>query len=128
MHRRCFIDQKRSVPFICRFYITNELDIKDTTESSSSAAYIEVSLNIDTGGKPTTQLYDKRDDFNSYQHPALTCIWSIYLSTDSICQSLLYIRSFIESGSTIATDRQVDVTGISTVSFNVSVSQVLWPL
>jgi hypothetical protein len=28
----------------------------------------------------------------------------------------------------LTTDRQVDVTGISTVSFDVSVSQVLWPL
>jgi hypothetical protein len=42
----------------------SELEIKDTTESSTSASYLDVLLNIDAGGKLTTQLYDKRDDFN----------------------------------------------------------------
>ena len=42
----------------------SELEIKDTTESSTSASYLDVLLNIDSGGKLTTQLYDKRDDFN----------------------------------------------------------------
>jgi hypothetical protein len=42
----------------------NELEIKDTTESSTSASYLDVLLNIDASGKLTTQLYDKRDDFN----------------------------------------------------------------
>jgi hypothetical protein len=32
-----------------------------------------------------------------YQHPTITCIWRIYPSTDSICKSLLYIRSVFES-------------------------------
>jgi hypothetical protein len=50
----------------------------------------------------------------------------IYLSTDSICKGLLYIRSVFESGWT--NDRKVDVSGISRVSFGFSVSQVLWPL
>jgi hypothetical protein len=35
----------------------NELEIKDTTESSTSASYLDVLLKFD-------QLYDKRDDFN----------------------------------------------------------------
>ena len=42
----------------------SELQIKDTTESSTSASYLDVLLNIDSGGKLTTQLYDKRDDFS----------------------------------------------------------------
>jgi hypothetical protein len=42
----------------------NELEIKDTTESPTSASYWDVLLNIDVGGKLTTQLYDKRDDFD----------------------------------------------------------------
>jgi hypothetical protein len=41
-----------------------ELEIKDTTESSTSASYLDVLLNIDFGGNLTTQLYDKRDDFD----------------------------------------------------------------
>ena len=41
-----------------------ELEIKDTTECSTSASYLDVLLKLDTNGKITTQLYDKRDDFN----------------------------------------------------------------
>jgi hypothetical protein len=42
----------------------SELEIKDITESSTSASCLDVLLNINAGGKLTTQLYDKRDDFN----------------------------------------------------------------
>jgi hypothetical protein len=44
----------------------SEPEIKDTTESSTSnsASYLDVLLNIDAGGKLTTQLYDWQDDFN----------------------------------------------------------------
>jgi hypothetical protein len=77
------------------------------TESS----YLDVLLNIlvDAGGKLTTQLYDKRDDFsftivnfpytcsNIPLSPA-GCIRGIHLSTDSIFKGLLYIRSVFESG------------------------------
>jgi hypothetical protein len=38
--------------------------MKDTTECSTSASYLDVLLKLDTNGKITTQLYDKRDDFN----------------------------------------------------------------
>ena len=41
-----------------------ELDIKDTTESDRSASYLDILLNIDSNGRLTTTLYDKRDDFN----------------------------------------------------------------
>jgi hypothetical protein len=46
------------------FIYPSELDIKDTTESSTSASCLDVLFNIDAGGKLTTQFYDKRDDFN----------------------------------------------------------------
>ena len=42
----------------------SELEIKDTTECSTFASYLDVLLKLDTNGKITTQLYDKRDDFN----------------------------------------------------------------
>jgi hypothetical protein len=42
----------------------SELDINDTTESYTSASYLDVLLNIDAGGKLTTQLYNKQNDFN----------------------------------------------------------------
>ena len=42
----------------------NKLEIKETTESSMSTSYLDTLLNININGKPTTQLYDKRDDFS----------------------------------------------------------------
>ena len=41
-----------------------ELEIKDTTESNTSAAYLDLLLSIGRDGQLRTSLYDKRDDFN----------------------------------------------------------------
>jgi hypothetical protein len=46
-------------------YLTLELEIKkDTTESSTSASYLNVLLNKYASGKLATQLYDKQDDLS----------------------------------------------------------------
>ena len=42
----------------------DELEIKDTTESSTSASYLDLLLSIESDGQLRTSLYDKRDDFN----------------------------------------------------------------
>jgi hypothetical protein len=39
----------------------DELEIKDTTDSAS---YLDILLNIDSNGRLTTPLYDKHDDFH----------------------------------------------------------------
>jgi hypothetical protein len=41
-----------------------ELEIKDNTESDKSASYLDNLLNIDSSGRLTASLYDKRDDFD----------------------------------------------------------------
>ena len=41
-----------------------ELEIKDTTESTTSAFYLDLLLSIGRDGKLHTSIYDKRDDFN----------------------------------------------------------------
>ena len=41
-----------------------ELAIKDTTESNTSASYLDLLLSIGRDGQLHTSLYDKRDDFN----------------------------------------------------------------
>ena len=46
-----------------------ELEIKDTTERTTSASYLDLLLSIGRGGQLHTSIYDKRDDFpflNSY--------------------------------------------------------------
>ena len=41
----------------------NELEIKDTTDTTKSASYLDLHLEIDSRGRLQTKLYDKRDDF-----------------------------------------------------------------
>ena len=41
-----------------------ELEIKDTTDSSTQASYLEILPSIGTDEKLATKLYDKRDDFD----------------------------------------------------------------
>ena len=41
-----------------------ELGIKDTTESNTSASYLDLLLSIVRDGQLRTSLYDKHDDFN----------------------------------------------------------------
>ena len=41
-----------------------ELEIKDTTDTSYSASYLDIFLEYDSKGNLSTKLYDKRDDFS----------------------------------------------------------------
>ena len=41
-----------------------ELEVKDTTESTTSASYLDLLLSIGRDGQLHTSIYDKRDDFN----------------------------------------------------------------
>ena len=41
-----------------------ELEIKDTTDTDTSASYLDLHLEIDSEGRLRTKLYDKRKDFN----------------------------------------------------------------
>ena len=43
-----------------------ELEIKDTTESTTSTSYLDLLLLIGRDGQLHTSIYDKRDDFNFY--------------------------------------------------------------
>ena len=43
-----------------------ELEIKDTTESKTSASYLDFPLSIGKDDQLRTSLSDKRDDFNFY--------------------------------------------------------------
>ena len=72
-----------------------ELDIKDTTESNTSASYFDLLLSIGRDGQLHTSLYDKRDDFNfhirnspflSSNIPIFGRLWRFYLTTHPIRQ------------------------------------------
>jgi hypothetical protein len=76
-----------------------ELEIKDTTYTDISASYLDLHIEIDSEGWLRTKLYDKRDDFNfpMVNFPFIcssTCIWSIYLSVDTIFRGLWLLSGF----------------------------------
>ena len=49
--------------FVDRIYPI-ELEIKDTTDTDTTASYLDLHLEIDSQGRLRTKLYGKRDDFN----------------------------------------------------------------
>ena len=57
------LNNKKFIDYVHRIY-PSELEIKDTTDSSTSAAYLDIFLRRNQQGQLFTKLYDKRDDFN----------------------------------------------------------------
>jgi hypothetical protein len=82
--------------FVDRIYPI-EPEIKDATDIDKSTSYLDLHLEIDSEGRLKIQLYDKRDNFYipivnfpfiCSDIPRSTGIWIIYLSDDTIFQSL----------------------------------------
>jgi hypothetical protein len=40
------------------------LEVKETTDTASSASFLDVYLKFEDSGQLSTKIYDKRDDFN----------------------------------------------------------------
>ena len=84
-----------------------ELEIKDTTESNTSASYLDLLLSIRRNGQLDTSIYDKRDDFNFYgvitnfpflssniqwQHPTDQTVYRTRPFTEFWVVSIEYLR------------------------------------
>jgi hypothetical protein len=41
-----------------------ELEVKETTDTASSASFLDLYLEFDDSGQLSTKIYDKREDFN----------------------------------------------------------------
>ena len=80
--------------FVDRIYPI-ELEIKDTIDTDRTASYLDLHLDIDNEGRLRTKRYDRREYFNFpiVSFP-FTCISSIYLSVDTIFQSLWFLSGF----------------------------------
>ena len=71
-----------------------ELEVKETTDTASSASFLDLYLEFDDSGQISTKIYDKRDDFNfkiiNYkyvqQYTSFSCIWCLNLAIDSLCK------------------------------------------
>ena len=68
-----------------------ELEIKDPTESNTSASYLDLLLSIGRDGQLCTSLYDKRDDFN-FHFTNFPFLSSNILSAPAYC---IFISQFI---------------------------------
>jgi hypothetical protein len=44
-------------------FIPLELEAKETTDTASSASFLDLCLEFDDSGQISTKIYDKRDDF-----------------------------------------------------------------
>jgi hypothetical protein len=45
-------------------FLPPELEVKETTDTASSASFLDLYLEFDDSGQLSTKIYDKRDDFN----------------------------------------------------------------
>jgi hypothetical protein len=57
------LNNSRYGDFVDRIYPI-ELEIKDTTNTDTSASYLDLHLGIDSERRLRTKLYDNRDNFN----------------------------------------------------------------
>ena len=57
------INNSRFVEFLPLIY-PPELEVKETTDTASSASFLDLYLEFDDRGQLSTKIYDKRDDFN----------------------------------------------------------------
>ena len=57
------INNSRFAEFLSLIY-PPELEVKETTDTASSASFLDLFLEFDDSGQLSTKIYDKRDDFN----------------------------------------------------------------
>jgi hypothetical protein len=57
------INYSRFAEFLPLIY-PPELEVKEITDTASSASFLDVYLEFDDSGQLSTKIYDKRDDFN----------------------------------------------------------------
>ena len=57
------INNSRFAEFLPLIY-PPELEVKETTDTASSASFLDVCLEFDDSGQLSTKIYDKRDDYN----------------------------------------------------------------
>ena len=82
-----------------------EIEIKDTTESNTSASYLELLMSIDRTFNVTipftrsvTIFISILQNFPQQQHPIFARLWCFYLTTDPMRKGLLLLWMFYSEG------------------------------
>jgi hypothetical protein len=68
------INNSRFAEFLPLIY-PPELEVKETTDTASSALFLDLYLEFDDSGQISTKIYDKRDDFNFNQRQTQRSKW-----------------------------------------------------
>ena len=84
------INNSRFAEFLPLIY-PPELEVKETTDTASSAPFLDLYLELDDSCLISTKIYDKRDDFNfkiiNFTNiPASPAYWCLHLAIDSLCK------------------------------------------
>ena len=90
------INYSRFAEFLPLIY-PPELEVKDTTDTTSSASFLGLYLEFDESGQLTTKIYDKRDDFNfkiinfpnmcsNIPASPAYALWCLHLAIDLLCK------------------------------------------
>jgi hypothetical protein len=90
------INNSRFAEFLPLIY-PSELEVKDTTDTASSASFLGLYLEFDESGQLTTKIYDKRDDFNfkiinflnmrsNIPASPAYALWCLHLAIDLLCK------------------------------------------
>ena len=76
------INNSRFAEFLPLIYLP-ELDVKETTDTASSASFLDLYLEFDDSGQLSTKIYK----FSKYvqQYTSLSSIWCLHLTIDSLC-------------------------------------------
>ena len=64
LHRWCIVHKQPKIRNYHSQMYSAELEINDTTESTTSASYLDLLLSIGRDGQLHNSIYNKRDDFN----------------------------------------------------------------
>ena len=73
------INDSRFAEFLPLIY-PPELEVKETTDTASSASFLDWYFEIDDSGQLSTSIYDKRDDFNFKHINFPTPTYGVYIS------------------------------------------------
>ena len=89
------------------FIYPNELEVKDTTDTQTSASYLDLHLKVDDGSKLKTKICDKRDDssFPIANFPSSVLIFQHHQRMEFTFQNSYDILDLVPSAVTYWTER-----------------------
>ena len=129
-----FINNLEFESYLGQIY-SGELEIKNTTESFTSASDIDLLLSIGKDGQFNTSIYDKRVGFNfritnfpflCSNIPSSPSYGVFFLSAYTIRPGLLLIWLFYSEGQ--ATFQSATQTGIPRWTLEIVIKEVIWSI